>query len=181
MLGVIGGALDQRQGLEHRVVDVGRHVGPLLGRGTRLALGDEVPDQAQPPGAEDDDGRGNDEEGATHGPQRGDGGVALDQDGDPRRPDEHTQAHPGDQPAATLPVPVGAQQGHDVFVDERLLGVAGVSPDEDDDADGEEGRPAEEADERDVQGAGDELHGDQQRNQDGGDRPDAAAVRMARE
>ena len=29
--GSVGGALDQGQGLEHRVVDPGRHVGPLLG------------------------------------------------------------------------------------------------------------------------------------------------------
>ncbi len=90
------------------------------------------------------------------------------------------RAHPGHiraiEPAAALPVRSVPSKGTTSFVDERLLRLAGVAPDEDDDADGEEGRPAEEADERDVQGAGDELHGDQQRDQDGGDRPDAAAV-----
>ena len=79
VLGIVGRPLDERQRLEHRVVDVGRHLGPLLGQRTRLALGDEVADQAQPPGAEDDDARRDDEGGAADGPQRGDRGVALDQ------------------------------------------------------------------------------------------------------
>jgi hypothetical protein len=42
LLGVVGRALNERQRLEHRVVDVGRHLGPLLGQGPGLALGHEV-------------------------------------------------------------------------------------------------------------------------------------------
>ena len=94
VLGIVGRALDERQRLEHRVVDVGRHLRPLLGQRTRLALGDEVAHQAQPPGAEDDDAGRDDEHGAADGPQGGDRGVALDQDGDPDRADEHAQRPP---------------------------------------------------------------------------------------
>ena len=90
VLRVVGRPLDERQRLEHRVVDVGRHLGPLLGQGPRLALGDEVPHQAQPPGAEDDDARRDDEGGAADGPQRGDGRVTLDQQDDAARPDAST-------------------------------------------------------------------------------------------
>ena len=93
-----------------------------------------------------------------------------------RPPRPNAQDHTGDEPATTLPVPVRPQQRHDVFVDERLLGLAGVAPDEDDDADGQEGGPAEKPDEPDVQGAGDELHGDQEWQQNGHERPDATAV-----
>ena len=67
VLRVVGRALDERQGLEHRVVDVGRHLGPLLGQGAGLALGDEVAHQAEPPGPEDDDAGRHDEHGATDG------------------------------------------------------------------------------------------------------------------
>ena len=95
---------------------------------------------------------------------------------DAGRPDEHAHDDAGDQPAAALAVGVRPEQRHDVVVDERLLRLVGVAPDEDDHADGQEGRPADEADERDVQGAGDELHRDEQRDEDGGDRPDASAV-----
>jgi hypothetical protein len=103
--------------------------------------------------------------------------VALDQQGDTARPDEESGDDTGDEPATSLAVAgVRPEQGHDVIVDERLLRLVGVPPDEDDDADGQERRPAEEPDERHVQGAGDELHRDQQRNEDGGDRPHAPAV-----
>jgi hypothetical protein len=45
VLGVVGRALDEGQRLEDRVVDVGCHLGPLFGSGTRLALRHQVADQ----------------------------------------------------------------------------------------------------------------------------------------
>ena len=177
LLGIVGRPLNERQRLQHRIVDMGRHLGPLLGQRTRLALGDEVPEEAQPPRAEDDDARRDDQRGPADGPERGDRRVALDQQGDAARPDEEAGDDTGDEPAASLAVMgVRPEQGHDVIVDERLLRRVGVAPDEDENADGQERRPAEEPDERHVQGAGDELHRDQQRNEDGGDRPDTTAV-----
>ena len=110
------------------------------------------------------------------GRERGHRRVTLDQDGDTDRTDEEPDDHAGDEPAPAHPVGVGPEQRHDVLVDERLLGLSGVAPDQDDHADGQEGRPSEETDERDVQRGRDELHRDQQRDEDGGDRPDAAAV-----
>ena len=76
VLRVVGRPLDQRQGLEHRVVHVRRHLRPLLGQRPRLALGDEVAHQAEPPGAEDDDAGRDHERGAAERPQRGDGRCA---------------------------------------------------------------------------------------------------------
>ena len=158
-------------------MDVGRHLRPLLGQRTRLAFGDEIPHEAEPPRAEDDDARRDDQGGAPDGPERGHGGVALDQEGDPARRDEKAGDDANDEPAPANPVmSVPTEQGHDLIVDERLLGRVGVAPDEDDHADGQEGRPAEEPDERDMQGAGDELHRDQQRDEDGGDRADPPAI-----
>ena len=141
-------------------MDVGRHLGALLGQRPRLALGDEVPHQAQPPGTEDDDARRDDEDGTADGPQGRHRRVALDQHGHTHRTDEQAHDDAGDEPAATHPVRVRPEQRHDVVVDEGLLGLPGVAPDQDDHADGEECRPSEETDERDVQGAGDELHRD---------------------
>ena len=46
VLGIVGRALDEGQCLEDRVVDVGRHLGPLLGQGPGLALRHQVADQA---------------------------------------------------------------------------------------------------------------------------------------
>ena len=45
VLGILGRALDEGQGLEDRVVDVGRHLGPLLGAGAGLALRHQIADQ----------------------------------------------------------------------------------------------------------------------------------------
>ena len=177
LLGIVGRTLNERQRLERRVVDVGRHLRPLLGQRTRLAFGDEVPHEAEPPGAEDDDARRDDQGGAANGPERGHRGVALDQQGDAARSDENAGDDASDEPAPARPVVrVRTEQGQDVIVDERLLRLVGVAPDEDHHADGQERRPAEEPDEPDVQGAGDELHRDQQRDEDGGDRPDPPAV-----
>ena len=110
VLGVVGRALNERQRLEHRVVDVGRHLRPLLGQRPRLAFGDEVADQAQPPRPEDDDDGGDDQHGAADGPQRGDGGVAHDEHDDAARPESDAQRHAGDEPAAAHPVGVGPEQ-----------------------------------------------------------------------
>jgi hypothetical protein len=79
LLGIVGRALNERQRLQHRVMDVGRHLGPFFGQRTRLALGDEVPEEAQPPRAEDHDTRRNDQYGATDGPERRHRRVTLDQ------------------------------------------------------------------------------------------------------
>src|SRR5664280_154001 len=65
LAGVVGGTLDQCQRLEHGVVHVGRHPGPLLGHGTGLALGHEVPHQAEPPRAEHHDHGGHGQHGAA--------------------------------------------------------------------------------------------------------------------
>jgi len=40
--GIVGRPLDEGQGLQHRVVHVGGHLGPLLGQGPGLALRHQV-------------------------------------------------------------------------------------------------------------------------------------------
>ncbi len=81
-----------------------------------------------------------------------------------------------DEPTAAVSVRVRAEQRHHVVVDERLLRLVGVAPDEDDHPGSQEGRPAEEADEGHVQRARHELHRDEERDQDGGDQADPAPV-----
>ena len=158
-------------------MDVGRHLGPLLGQCAGLALGDEVPGEAEPPGPEDDDGRRNHQCGTPHGPQGRHGGVSLDQQDDPAGGDEDTDENADDEPAAPPTVGgVAAQERDDVAVDEGLLRLVGVAPDEDHHADGKQGGPTDEAHECDVQGARDQLQRDEQREQDGDDQTDAAAV-----
>ena len=95
VLRVVGGALDEGKRLQHGVVHVGRHLGPFLGQRTRLALGDEVPDEAEPPRAEDDDARPDHQGGATDGSQRGDRRVPLDQQDDAARTDEDRRQRRG--------------------------------------------------------------------------------------
>ena len=135
VLGVVGRALDERQRLQHRVVDVGRHLRPLLGQRARLALGDQVADQAQPPRAEDDARLAATTSAA---PPTGRSAATvvwpMTSSDDAARPDEHADHDAGDEPAAALPVGVGAEERDDVVVDERLLRLVGVAPDEDDDA-----------------------------------------------
>ena len=52
--GVVGAALDHRQRLQHRVVQVRRHLGALLGADARRALGRERLRHAQPPRPEEE-------------------------------------------------------------------------------------------------------------------------------
>ena len=54
VLGVIGGALDEGERLQDRVVHMGRHSGPLFGHRPGLALCHQIAHQTQPPGPEGD-------------------------------------------------------------------------------------------------------------------------------
>ena len=94
----------------------------------------------------------------------------------PTGPDHDPDGHARDEPAPTPAVGVGAEERHHVVVDEGLLGLVGVAPDQDQHAEGEEGGPPDEPDEAEVQRARDHLHRDQHRDEDGGDQADAAAV-----
>ncbi len=77
---------------------------------------------------------------------------------------------------ASLAVEVVAEEWDDLVVDEVLLRLVGVAPDEHDQPDGEQRGPTDEADVRHVQGARDHLQKDQQRNQDGEDEADPLLV-----
>ncbi len=73
---VPGGALDERQGLEHRVVHGGGHVGALLVAHPLAPLDRQVAGQAQPPRAEDDQEPDDDDVGGEDGLEGGRGGMA---------------------------------------------------------------------------------------------------------
>ena len=69
LAGVARRSLDERQGLEDRVVDGGRHVGPLLGADPLAALDGEVAGQCQPPRTEHDQEPDEDDGGRGHAPR----------------------------------------------------------------------------------------------------------------
>ena len=158
VLGVVGRPLDQCQRLQHRVVDVRGHLGPLLGPGAGLALGDEVAHQAQPPGPEDDHGGRDDQCRTADGLQGRDRGVPLDQQ---RRCPTAPISQPTTirttsrwrRPCPWMSVP---SSGTTSWSMNCLLRLVGVAPDEDEEAGREQGGPADEPDEGDVQGAGDQ-------------------------
>ena len=140
VLGVIGRSLDERQGLEHRVVDVRGHLGPLLGQGSGLALGDEIAQQTQPPGPEDDHHRGHHHDGAGDRSQRGGRGVAVihHQEPHPAQPDEHAEGDSDDDDPAAPTFGVLGDEGHDVVMEEGAFGLPRVAPDEHAEADRED-------------------------------------------
>ena len=122
VLGIVGRALDEGQGLEDRVVDVGRHLGPLLGQGPGLALGHQVAHQAEPPRPEDHhDGR-DDQQGAAHRPQRRRwwGGPRTRTSRPPTPSTTPATMRTTSGHAAAVPG-LGAEHGHEVVVDPHPL------------------------------------------------------------
>ena len=95
--GIVGRPLDEGQGLQHRVVHVGGHLGPLLGQGPGLTLRHQVTDQREPPGAEDHHDGGDDQQCTPDRSEGGPGGVAEDEDQEPSDADDHPDADPEDQ------------------------------------------------------------------------------------
>jgi histone deacetylase complex regulatory component SIN3 len=92
----VGALLDQGQGLEHRVVQVRGHVGPLLGPDPLLALGAEVGGQPEHPRADDQGQTGHPEQaGDQRHPSLAER-AAVDTDHHQRHDHEHdARADPG--------------------------------------------------------------------------------------
>ena len=68
---VVGTALDQRQRLQHRVMDPGSHVGPFLGPRPRLPLQHQVAGDPQPPRPEQENKTPEDQNEAAQRSQQG--------------------------------------------------------------------------------------------------------------
>ena len=175
VLGVVGRALDEGQRLEDRVVDVGGHLGPLLGPGPGLALRHQIADQGDPPRTEDDhDGR-NDQEGATDRPQRRRAGVPGDQDQSPMRPS--TTPPPmrttsvrlvwRSPPAWSMGMRSSLIHTRSPALALRRMRIEATG--------GEEHGPAERPEVADMQRIGQDLHHHQGRD-DGDDQPDPPTV-----
>ena len=86
---VVGALLDERQRLEHRVVQVGGHLGALLGADALAALGGQRAREAQDPRGEDDRQHGRDDQDGEHdvagGAQRAGRGEEDQPGGDDER------------------------------------------------------------------------------------------------
>ncbi len=99
LLGVLRAALDQRERLQHRVVQVRPHVGALLGANALGALGREAARQAPPGGSEDQGDRDQHGERREHRLARGPHRAVGPQEGEPagehQRDAEPAAAHLG--------------------------------------------------------------------------------------
>ena len=132
VLRIVGRALDEREGLQHRVVHVGRHLRTLLCERPGLALGEKVTDEPQPPRSEEDDHRGHHQQAPDDRTEQCTGRVAEDHQQDAADPDGEPDQDPGDdRPASTTTVGAHVQHGHQVVADPPPLVLAGVAADED--------------------------------------------------
>ena len=157
-------------------MDVRGHLGPLFGPGSGLALGEEVAHQPQPPRPENDDDGGQEQDGASNGPQRGGRRMpGLDEEDDAGDPEGDAEGHPDNEHPAPAGVRVAAEEGDHIPLEELPLGLGCVAPDDDEDAHRQEGGPSDEADVADMERTDDDLDDDEQRDQ-GDEEPDATPV-----
>ena len=135
VLGIVGRPLDEGQRLEDRVVDVGRHLRPLLGQGAGLAFRHQVADQAQPPRAEDQTTMAAI---TSRAPPRGRSAAALvwpwlmhDDATPPSADADHLRMTSFQRTGPALAPCRTTASASSVLVDPHPLGLAGVAPDED--------------------------------------------------
>ncbi len=97
----VGVPLDQRQRLQDRVVQVRRHVGPLLAADAFPPLVAELADESHDPRAEDeDDTEGGGQHGDAHLADRAERRVRGEEHGDAEDQQECTAEHPQPEPPA---------------------------------------------------------------------------------
>ena len=126
---VVGGALDQRQGLQHRVVQVGGDVGALLAAHPLLALRGQVGGQPVEPRPDHDPDAGDADQGGQHQVAGGRGAaVAQEHQSEGGDHEQRPGHHPGvRRPAARAedgPQRVDAPGGVEPALALRLVGLA---------------------------------------------------------
>ena len=141
--GVVGVLLDQRQRLQHRVVQVGGHVGALLGAHPLGALGAEVVDQAHRP-RPDHDRQAHQAEEARDRHRHREGGLAGGDGEDDQRGDD--QAEPRGDARVGRPAAVAEDRAERVDATGGVhpalaLGLVGLPPQQGDARDGQDDRP----------------------------------------
>jgi hypothetical protein len=118
-LGLVGAALDQRQRLQHRIVQVGGHVRPFLGPGAGLPFEHEVAGDAQPPRAHHDHDRGDHEQEPGQWLQQV--GGAPGQQASQTDDQQQDRCHDAQQGAAPPPGSGQAQHGIGQAAEDRVL------------------------------------------------------------
>ena len=143
--GVVGVLLDQREGLQHRVVQVRGHVGALLGAHALGPLRAEVVDEPQRPWA-DDDGEAEQPEQARDQHRHREGRLAGGDGEDDESRDD--QAEAGGDPGVGGPAAVAEDRAERVDAPGGVhpalaLGLVGLPPQQPDARDAEDDRPEE--------------------------------------
>ncbi len=160
LLRLVGAVLDERQGLQHRVVHPGGDVGPFLRADPGLALHHQVPRDAQPPRAEQHHDRGDQQRHPGQRLQQRDVLVRGLQRADAAAEQDRRDGEPQDQPG-----PPGArgqaQQWLDLTADCGLLVLRGVPPDQHQAGPGDGQRPDQRAQPSGVQHRGQDADHDQ--------------------
>ncbi len=140
---VVGGALDERERLQHRVVQVGGDVGTLLAAHPLLALGGQVGGQPVEPRADDDGDARHPDQGGQHQVTGGRGAAAA-QEHQPEGGDHEQRSRP--DPRVRRPAARAEDDPHRVDasggVEPALaLGLVGLAPQQRDPGQAEGHRP----------------------------------------